>query len=331
MLSKNRNISSIETPDESSSVISLTHGEVEGIDVPKGKSSGGDFQDRDCVNIYLHQIGKIPLLKPEEELYLFRIIQEGRKSHWNPAEQDRVYDAKTQVIKGNLRLVAKLAVRYRNLGLPFLDLIQEGNVGLMKAVEKFDPERGYRFTTYATWWIQQSIMRALTDHGRTIRLPAHIVERLSKLNRSREYLQQRNNKQPTIEEVAADVSLPIEKVRQTLEFSQELASLDMPLDDEDDRNSFIDLVQSHAIPSPEDEIAAKAVREQLDEVLETLLPREAEVLKLRFGLIDGTAYTLEQLGQSFGITRERVRQIEKKALMKLRHPKRSIKLKDFME
>jgi len=236
-----------------------------------------------------------------------------------------------RVVEGNLRLVAKIAMRYRNLGLPFLDLIQEGNVGLMKAVEKFEPEKGYRFTTYATWWIQQSMMRALTDHSRTIRLPAHIVERLGKLNRSKELHQQRNNEQPTIEEVAADVCLSVDKVRQTLELSQGLASLDTPLDDEEDRNCFMDLVRNESASSPEEEVSLKSIRDRLNEVLETLLPREAEILRLRFGLVDGTSHTLEQLGNLFGITRERVRQIEKKALMKLRHPKRSIILKEFME
>jgi len=297
----------------------------------KGKSSVDDFQDRDCVNIYLHDIGKIPLLNPKEEIYLFQVIcSKIGDGSWNDAEQEQVAKAGTRVVEGNLRLVAKIAMRYRNLGLPFLDLIQEGNVGLMKAVGKFDPEKGYRFTTYATWWIQQSMMRALTDLSRTIRLPAHIVERLGKLNRSREYLQQKNNKKPTIEEVAAEVSLPVDKVRQTLELGQELASLDTPLDEED-RNSFIDIIYNQEAQSPEDEVSAQAIRDCLDEVLATLTPREAEVLRLRFGFNDDTPCTLEQLGQTLGITRERVRQIEKKALMKLRHPKRSGKLREFVQ
>lgn len=317
--------------NETSSVVPLTQEETEEPDITKAKSSANDFQDRDCVNIYLSQIGRISLLSPEEEIDLFRLIRNTRETSWNIAEQERVSQARIRVVEGNLRLVAKIAMRYQNLGLPFLDLIQEGNVGLMRAVEKFDPEKGFRFTTYATWWIQQSVMRALTDHSRTIRLPAHIVERLGKLNRGREHLQQRNNQPPTIEEVAEEVSLSVEKVRQTLELSQDLASLDMPLDGEGDRNSFIDLIHNQSIPSPDDEVSAKAIRERLNEVLETLEPREAEVLKLRFGLSDDTPYTLEQLGDTLGITRERVRQIEKKALMKLRHPKRSIKLREFME
>lgn len=300
-------------------------------DSAKSKSSVDDFQDRDCITIYLHDIGKIPLLNPKEEIDLFQVIcSEASDGPWDGVEQERVAQAGARVVEGNLRLVAKIAMRYRNLGLPLLDLIQEGNVGLMKAVNKFDPEKGFRFTTYATWWIQQSIMRALTDHSRTIRLPAHVVERLGKLNRSREHLQQKNNRKPTIEEVAEEASIPVEKVRQTLELGQELASLDTPLD-EGDRNSFIDIVSDQSAQSPEDEIAAQAVRDCLDRALDTLSPREAEVLKLRFGLSDGTFYTLEQLGHMIGVTRERVRQIEKKALMKLRHPKRSAELREFVQ
>jgi RNA polymerase primary sigma factor len=331
MLVKNRYSSSIETYDKTPSVVSLAQEETDGSDTPKGRPPADDFQERDCVNIYLRQIGEIPLLNPEEETCLFQKIRAARSAAWHTVDNEQAHQAKVRVVEGNLRLVAKIAMRYRNLGLPFLDLVQEGNVGLMKAVEKFEPEKGYRFTTYATWWIQQSMMRALTDHSRTIRLPAHIVERLGKLNRSKEYLQKKNNEQPTIEEVAEEVSLPIEKVRQTLELSQGPASLDMPLDDGTEKNCFMDLVQNESAVSPEEDVLARAVRERLNEVLETLLPREAEILKLRFGLSDGISHTLEQLGHIFGITRERVRQIEKKALMKLRHPKRSLRLREFVE
>ena len=331
MLVKNRYSSSIEAYEKAPSVVPLAQKELDGLDTPKGKPSTDDLQERDCVNIYLRQIGEIPLLNPEEEVFLFQKIRAAGKAAWRVIDKEQVRQAKMRVVEGNLRLVAKIAMRYRNLGLPFLDLVQEGNIGLMKAVEKFEPEKGYRFTTYATWWIQQSMMRALTDHSRTIRLPAHIVERLGKLNRSKEYLQKKNNQQPTIEEVAEEVSLPIEKVRQTLELAQSLASLDMPLDDGAEKNCFMDLVQNEGASSPEEEVLTKAMRERLNEVLETLLPREAEILKLRFGLSDGTSHTLEQLGHIFGITRERVRQIEKKALMKLRHPKRSLRLREFAE
>jgi len=331
MLVKNRYSSSIEAYNKASSVVSLPQKELEVPDTLREEPLTDDFQERDCVNIYLRQIGEIPLLDPEEESHLFQKIRAARDAAWHTIDNEQARRAKMRVVEGNLRLVAKIAMRYRNLGLPFLDLVQEGNIGLMKAVEKFEPEKGYRFTTYATWWIQQSMMRALTDHSRTIRLPAHIVERLGKLNRSKEYLQKKNNEQPTIEEVAEEVSLPVEKVRQTLELAQGLASLDMPLDDGVERNCFMDLVQNKSSSSPEEEVLTKAMRERLNEVLETLLPREAEILRLRFGLSDGTSHTLEQLGRIFGITRERVRQIEKRALMKLRHPKRSLRLREFAE
>ncbi len=316
--------SPIALPQEQTSISCVS-------DTSEEKSSVDDFQERDCINIYLREIGKISLLTQEEETQLFQKINSAGDAARGGADEQQIHEAKIRVVEGNLRLVAKIAMRYRNLGLPFLDLVQEGNVGLMKAVEKFDPGKGYRFTTYATWWIQQSMMRALTDHSRTIRLPAHIVERLGKLNRSRECLQQRNSEQPTIEEVAEDLRLPVEKVRQTLELAQGLASLDTPLDDGEDKNCFMDLIRDESASSPEEDVLAKTISEQVNEALETLLPREAQILRLRFGLGDGTSHTLEQLGRIFGITRERVRQIEKKALMKLRHPRRSIRLRDFVE
>ncbi len=290
-----------------------------------------DLQDMDCVSIYLRQIGKIPLLSHNEEVMLFRKIRSVERSSWRYANDEEVNKARTRIMEGNLRLVAKIALKYRNLGLPFLDLIQEGNIGLMKAIDRFDPEKGYRFTTYATWWIQQNIMRALTDYSRTIRLPAHIVERINKMNRSREYLEQKKKEQPTIEEVAQEVCLSVEKVIKILDLSQSLAYLDTPIGNDEENDCFIDFVSNESSPSPEDNLISKAMREQLEEVLNTLLPREAEILKLRFGLNDGITHTLEQLGKIFGITRERVRQIEKKAIMKLKHPKRSSKLREFVE
>ena len=322
----------IEVYDETQSFIPSVREEADESDILHERlSADDDSQERDCVYIYLRQIGRIPLLKPEEEFRLFQKIRIAKNAPWGTVDDNQINQARIRVVEGNLRLVAKIALKYRNMGLPLLDLIQEGNVGLMKAVERFEPEKGYRFTTYATWWIQQSMMRALTDHGRTIRLPAHIVERLSRLNRGREHLQQRNNEQPTLEEVAEEVSLPVEKVRQVLELSQNITFLDMSIGDGDDKDCFMDLVRDESVTSPEDEVLLKSVRERLEEVLSTLLPREAEILRLRFGLSDGISYTLEQLGRIFGITRERVRQIEKKALMKLRHPKRSAKLREFLE
>ena len=329
MITKNR-YSSLEECESTSYLINLVQDEGEDSDLPKARQID-DFQDRDCANIYLCQISKIPLLSLDEEIFLFQIVRDARNAEWHEIDEEQVNRAKRRIVEGNLRLVAKIAMRYRNLGLSFLDLVQEGNVGLMKSVEKFELSKGYRFTTYATWWIQQSMMRALTDHSRTIRLPAHIVERLGKLNKSKEYLQKKNNEQPTIEEVAQEMRLPIEKARQALELAQGLASLDMPINDQEDRNCFIDLIQNESASSPEEDVLVKTIRERLNEVLDTLLPREAEILRLRFGLSDGTFHTLEQLGSIFGITRERVRQIEKKALSKLRHPKRSMKLKEFLD
>jgi len=330
MLDKNRHYSSSDIYDNSY-IPNVPQDAIECFEQLNKKPPAEESQDKDCVNIYLRQIGKIPLLTSEEEETLFRLIRSAQLTGWQNIDKDQLYQAKRRVIEGNLRLVAKIAIRYRNLGLPFLDLVQEGNVGLMKAVDKFAPEKGYRFTTYATWWIQQSMMRALTDHSRTIRLPAHIVERLGKLNRSRDYLQKKNNEQPSIEEVAKEMRLPVEKARQAIEISQGLTSLDTPFDDSEDRSCFMDIIQNESVASPEEDVLAKTIRERLNEVLDTLLPREAEILRLRFGLSDGTFHTLEQLGSIFGITRERVRQIEKKALSKLRHPKRSMRLKEFID
>ncbi len=288
-----------------------------------------DFYDSDCINIYLRQIGRIPLLCPEEKEKIFDILI---LASTNPGEVDKneIYQAKMRLFEANLRLVVKIAMKYRNLGLSFLDLIQEGNIGLMKSTEKFKPEKGYKFTTYATWWIQQSMMRALTDYSRTIRLPAHIVEILNRINRITERFKQNYDVMPTIEEISKETSIPIEKICKVMKFSQSVTYLDNPIDEED-RKCIIDTVQNEDFPSPEDNVISEAIKEYLDDALSGLLPREAEIIRLRFGLYDGKIHTLEQIGMKFGITRERIRQIEKKAISKLRHPKRCNKLADFLE
>jgi len=288
-----------------------------------------DFHDSDCINIYLRQIGRISLLCPEEKEKIFEILI---LASTNPSEIDKkeIYQAKMRLFEANLRLVVKIAMKYKNLGLSFLDLIQEGNIGLMKATEKFNPEKGYKFTTYATWWIQQSMMRALTDYSRTIRLPAHIVEILNRINRITERFKQNYDVMPTIEEISKETSIPIEKICKVMKFSQSVTYLDNPIDEED-RKCIIDTVQNEDFPSPEDNVISEAIKEYLDDALSSLLPREAEIIRLRFGLYDGKIHTLEQIGMKFGITRERIRQIEKKAINKLRHPKRCNKLADFLE
>ena len=308
----------------------LSEKETDDFDHDEQKSSNCDFHDSDCINIYLRQIGRISLLHPEEEEMIFEILILASS---DPSEIDEkeIYQAKMRLFEANLRLVVKIAMKYRNLGLSFLDLIQEGNIGLMKATERFKPEKGYRFTTYATWWIQQSMMRALTDYGRTIRLPAHIVEILNKINRITERFQQKNDILPTIEEVAAETSIPIEKLCQVIELAQSVTYLDNPISVEEDKKRVMDIIQNESTPSPEDNAVSEAIKEYLDDALNTLLPREAEIIRLRFGLYDGKIHTLEQLGTKFGITRERVRQIEKKAIVKLRHPKRCEKLIEFLE
>jgi RNA polymerase primary sigma factor len=287
------------------------------------------IQDLDCISIYLRQIGKIPILRHDEEIQLFQIIRIVSEASLE-TDEEQIYQARMRVLEGNLRLVVKLALRYRNLGLSFLDLIQEGNIGLIKAIDKFKPEKGYRFTTYATWWVQQSMMRALTDYGRTIRLPSHIVERLQKMNRSIEKLQQNHKNQPTIEDIARETSLPVDKVRHTFELCQSLTYLDSPINDREEKDSIIDLVEDESAISPEESFLEESMKDEINKALSTLHPREAEILKLRFGLFDGKVHTLEQLGSIFGITRERVRQIEKEAISKLRHPKRGAKLKEFI-
>ncbi len=271
----------------------------------------------DPVRMYLREIGKIPLLTYEQELDLAKKILEGDE------------EAKQKLTESNLRLVVSIAKKYVGRGMLFLDLIQEGNMGLIKAVEKFDYTKGYKFSTYATWWIRQAITRAIADQARTIRIPVHMVETINKLIRTSRHLLQQNGREPTPEEIAQDMEIPVERVMEIQKIAQDPVSLETPIGEEDDSH-LGDFIQDEDSPAPQDSAAYTLLREQLEEVMGTLTSREAKVLKLRFGLEDGKARTLEEVGREFMVTRERIRQIEAKALRKLRHPSRSKKLKDYM-
>ncbi len=288
--------------------------EVEKIDlsVPDGVSI------EDPVRMYLKEIGKVPLLSAEEEIELAKRMELGDQ------------DAKKRLAEANLRLVVSIAKRYVGRGMLFLDLIQEGNLGLIKAVEKFDYRKGYKFSTYATWWIRQAITRAIADQARTIRIPVHMVETINKLIRVSRQLLQELGREPSPEEIAAEMSMPVERVREILKISQEPVSLETPIGEEEDSH-LGDFIQDDNVPVPADAAAFTLLKEQLEEVLGTLTEREQKVLTLRFGLEDGRARTLEEVGKEFNVTRERIRQIEAKALRKLRHPSRSRKLKDYLE
>ncbi|MCI5935102.1 MAG: RNA polymerase sigma factor RpoD [Lachnospiraceae bacterium] len=288
--------------------------EVEQIDlsVPDGISI------EDPVRMYLKEIGKVPLLSAEEEIELAKRMELG----------DMV--AKQRLAEANLRLVVSIAKRYVGRGMLFLDLIQEGNLGLIKAVEKFDYRKGYKFSTYATWWIRQAITRAIADQARTIRIPVHMVETINKLIRVSRQLLQELGREPSPEEIAEEMKMPVEKVREILKISQEPVSLETPIGEEEDSH-LGDFIQDDNVPVPADAAAFTLLKEQLGEVLDTLTEREKKVLTLRFGLDDGRARTLEEVGKEFNVTRERIRQIEAKALRKLRHPSRSRKLKDYLE
>lgn len=327
--------------------------EVENIDlsVPDGVSV------EDPVRMYLKEIGKVPLLSAEEEINLAQRMEEGNvatekiqllKARMEEAEDeaekaeiqeeikamqkdiDLGSDAKKRLAEANLRLVVSIAKRYVGRGMLFLDLIQEGNLGLIKAVEKFDYRKGYKFSTYATWWIRQAITRAIADQARTIRIPVHMVETINKLIRVSRQLLQELGREPSPEEIAAEMNMPVERVREILKISQEPVSLETPIGEEEDSH-LGDFIKDDNVPVPADAAAFTLLKEQLEEVLGTLTEREQKVLTLRFGLEDGRARTLEEVGKEFNVTRERIRQIEAKALRKLRHPSRSRKLKDYLE
>ncbi len=288
--------------------------DMENIDlsVPEGVSI------EDPVRMYLKEIGKVSLLSAEREIELAKRMEEGDE------------DAKKELAEANLRLVVSIAKRYVGRGMLFLDLIQEGNLGLIKAVEKFDYHKGYKFSTYATWWIRQAITRAIADQARTIRIPVHMVETINKLIRVSRQLLQELGREPLPEEIAKELDMPVERVREILKISQEPVSLETPIGEEEDSH-LGDFIQDDNVPVPAEAAAQTLLKEQLDEVLDTLTEREQKVLRLRFGMNDGRARTLEEVGKEFDVTRERIRQIEAKALRKLRHPSRSRKLRDYLD
>jgi len=272
----------------------------------------------DPVRMYLKEIGRVPLLTAEQEVELAQRMEQGDE------------EAKRRLAEANLRLVVSIAKRYVGRGMLFLDLIQEGNLGLIKAVEKFDYRKGYKFSTYATWWIRQAITRAIADQARTIRIPVHMVETINKLIRVQRQLLQELGRDPLPEEIAERMNISVERVREIMKIAQEPVSLETPIGEEEDSH-LGDFIEDEDAPAPAEAASFMLLKEQLEDVLDTLTPREKRVLRLRFGLDDGQARTLEEVGQEFGVTRERIRQIEAKALRKLRHPSRSKKLKDFLE
>lgn len=305
-----------------------TLGEMEAIEAEALEVSDKQLEEEyenakldDPVRMYLKEIGKIPLLTPEEELEVAKgLVSEDEKAR--DAARKRMSEA-------NLRLVVSIAKRYVGRGMQLLDLIQEGNLGLMKAVEKFDYTKGYKFSTYATWWIRQSITRAIADQARTIRIPVHMVETINKVLRTSHSMVQSLGREPTTQEIAAELHMDVQKVEEILKIAQEPVSLETPIGEEDDSH-LGDFIQDDDASQPAEEASYTLLREQLEEVLKTLTPREEEVLRMRFGLIDGKPHTLEEVGKKFDVTRERIRQIESKALRKLRHPSRSKKLRDFL-
>ena len=312
-------LSETEEDDEILDDMILEDAEDADIDIEKIDLSVPDgVSIEDPVRMYLKEIGKVPLLTAEEEIELAKRMEAGDEK------------AKQKLAEANLRLVVSIAKRYVGRGMLFLDLIQEGNLGLIKAVEKFDYEKGYKFSTYATWWIRQAITRAIADQARTIRIPVHMVETINKLIRESRQLLQELGREPLPEEIAERMGISVERVREILKISQEPVSLETPIGEEEDSH-LGDFIQDDNVPVPADAAAFTLLKEQLVEVLSTLTDREQKVLRLRFGLDDGRARTLEEVGKEFNVTRERIRQIEAKALRKLRHPSRSRKLKDYLD
>ena len=296
--------------------------EAEGIDASAEMEAlehydEGEAKLDDPIRLYLREIGKIPLLTPEQEMDLAKRMSEGDE------------DARRQMSEANLRLVVSIAKRYVGRGMHLLDLIQEGNLGLMKAVEKFDYTKGYKFSTYATWWIRQAITRAIADQARTIRIPVHMVETINRVLRTSHSMVQKLGREPTTDEIAQELHMDVSKVEEILKIAQEPVSLETPIGEEEDSH-LGDFIQDDEASQPSEEASYTLLREQLEDVLSTLTPREEEVLRMRFGLRDGKPHTLEEVGKEFDVTRERIRQIESKALRKLRHPSRSKKLRDFL-
>ena len=310
------NVDDMILDDDDADIDKLDEEEIEldkiDLSVPEGVSI------EDPVRMYLKEIGKVPLLSAEEEIELAKRMEQGDEA------------AKKRLAEANLRLVVSIAKRYVGRGMLFLDLIQEGNLGLIKAVEKFDYRKGYKFSTYATWWIRQAITRAIADQARTIRIPVHMVETINKLIRVTRQLLQEYGRDPQPDEIAKEMGISEEKVREIIKIAQEPVSLETPIGEEEDSH-LGDFIPDDEAPAPEESAAITILKEQLTEVLDTLTPREEKVLRLRFGLDDGRARTLEEVGREFNVTRERIRQIEAKALRKLRHPSRSKKLRDFLD
>lgn len=286
-------------------------------EIPADTSYLDDISD-DSVRLYLREIGKIPLLKPDEELALAHRVVAGEK------------DAKDQMAEANMRLVVSIAKRYSGRGLDFLDLIQEGNTGLLRAVEKFDPDKGFKFSTYATWWIRQAITRAIADQARTIRIPVHMVETINKLLRTQRRLTQELNREPTNEEIAKAMEMEVEKVEYVMKIKQDITSLDASVRDDDDDSVLGDFIEDEDATGPDESASTQLLKEQVQDILNVLTEREQKILKMRFGLDDGKSHTLEEVGQEFSVTRERIRQIEAKALAKLRKHKDAKKLYEYL-